>query len=133
MTIINPPPIKIPESLRLDEETKLFFDELLRTIYQLWYFASVLGGTIRVYKTVTSAYTIQPLDDVIDCTSGTFTVTLPPAAPVLGEYYDVKNSGAGIITLEADGSETIDGQLNQTLNTKDNLQVLSDGTGWIVI
>ncbi len=133
MAVINPPPVKVPESLNLDAEAKAFLDELLRTVYQLWYWVAVLGGTVRTYKTITATYTVKPLDDVVDCLSGTFTVTLPPVVGIEGKYYDIKNNGVGVITLEGDGSETIDGQPNQTLGTKDSLQVLANGTEWIIL
>ncbi len=86
-------------------------------------------------KTITSVsatYTIVLSDDLIDCTANTFTVTLPTAVGIIGRTFEVKNSGAGVITLEGDGSETIDGLLNQTLSTTDDIMVTSNGANWLI-
>ena len=90
--------------------------------------------TLRRKITSKSAtYTILLTDDVIDFTANTFTATLPTAVGIKGKYFDIKNSGAGIVTLEGDGSETIDGSLNETLAAGDAISVLSDGANWIIL
>ena len=92
-----------------------------------------LGGSIRTaYNNYAATHTITALDNIVDCTSGTFTVTLPTAVSIAGRQYIIKNSGAGTITLEADGTETIDGALNVTLATKKCYTVVSDGANWII-
>jgi len=85
------------------------------------------------YTTKTANYTITDNDFLIDCTSGTFTVTLLTALNRQGRQYIIKNSGAGTITLEGDGTETIDGSLNLTLETKVCYTIISDGANWIII
>lgn len=93
-----------------------------------------LGGAIRTtYSGYVAAHTITAADNIVDCTSGTFTVTLPTAVSIAGRQYIIKNSGAGTITLEGDGTETIDGALNVTLATKKCYTVVSDGSNWIII
>jgi len=84
-------------------------------------------------KNITTTYTIQNIDYLIDCTSGTFTVTLPTSIGRKGQEYIIKNSGVGTITLEGDGTETIDGSLNLTLETKVCYTIISDGANWIII
>jgi len=83
--------------------------------------------------TKTTTYTILTSDDIIICTSGTFTVTLPTAVGATGDMYRVKNSGAGIITLDGDGTETIDGVVTQTINQYDSFSVVSDGSNWVIV
>ncbi len=78
-------------------------------------------------------YTITDIDHIINCTANTFTVTLPTATGANGRTYIIKNSGSGVITLEGDGTETIDGALNQTLNQYDSITVVSDGANWIIV
>lgn len=86
------------------------------------------------FTSKTGAYTIDNTDCMVDCTAGTFTVTLPTAVGLEGKYFIVKNSGIGIITIDAYGSETIDGVLNKILAVQyESLTMISDGTNWKVI
>ena len=86
------------------------------------------------YVAKTSAYTLTAADEVVDCTSGTFTVTLPSAAGVAGRMFTVKNSGTGVITIGRTSSQTIDGvNANVVLGGKGSFTVLSTGAAWIVI
>jgi len=86
------------------------------------------------YVAKTSAYTATAADEVIDCTSGTFTVTLPSAAGVAGRMFTVKNSGTGVVTIGRTSSQTIDGvNANVVLNGKGSFTVLSTGAAWIAI
>jgi hypothetical protein len=86
------------------------------------------------YVAKTSAYTLTAADEVVDCTSGTFTVTLPNAASFSGRMFTVKNSGTGTITIGRTSSQTIDGaNANVVLAGKGSFTVLSTGAAWIVI
>ena len=87
----------------------------------------------RGFRQISALHTILLTDDVIECTANTFTVTLPTAVGITGRFYDIKNNGAGVITLAADGSETIDGLATQTIGTMGNLTPMSNGTNWILI
>ena len=69
---------------------------------------------------------------MVDATSGTFVITLPTAVGVAGKIFEVKNSGAGTITVATTSSQTIDGDTTITLTEKQNLSVQSDGANWIV-
>lgn len=87
----------------------------------------------RKFTKVSETYTVLPdEDDLIQCTSNTFTVTLPTAVGIEGTEFEVKNSGVGVITLDGDGSETIDGSLTKTLSFGDSIKVASDGANWII-
>lgn len=86
------------------------------------------------YTSATSTYVVQQTDFVIDCTSGTFTVTLPTAAGIVGKQYCIKNSGTGVITVDANGSETIDSSLTFILSVQyESIWIVSDGANWKVI
>lgn len=89
-------------------------------------------GTMA-YVAKTSTYPITTTDYTIDCTSGTFTVTLPTAIGSDGKIYNIKNSGTGVITVATTSSQTIDGALTRTLAQYDNLQIQSTGANWIII
>ena len=85
--------------------------------------------------TKTAAYTIEEDDDVIlgDATAAAFTVTLPKATLFEGRRFTVKKIDASVnaVTLDGDGSETIDGTLTFALTARwDKVTVLSDGTNW---
>ena len=86
------------------------------------------------YVAKTGTYTAGATDFCIDCTANTFTVTLPTAVGIAGKQYCVKNSGAGVITVDGNGSETIDGAANFVLSTRyESIWVISDGANWKVI
>jgi fibronectin-binding autotransporter adhesin len=61
------------------------------------------------------------------------TFTLPTAVGIGGKVYVLKNTGAGTLTLAADGAELIDGLATQTASAGDAIKVQSTGTGWIII
>lgn len=87
------------------------------------------------YATATSNYNVGATDTTIDCTSGTFNVTLPSAVGILGRLYVVKNTGGGVITINTTSSQTIDGLSSGTitLTTDEWIIVQSNGADWIII
>ena len=91
-----------------------------------------LGSFTVPYTAVTSNYTVGEDDYVVNATTGSFTITLPTAVGITGKNYFIKNSGTGIITVDGTGSETLDGELTTTLNQYGSVQLISDGTNWIV-
>jgi hypothetical protein len=104
----------------------LLWEEVARFPVPL--FASVLAKT--------SAYTTTAADRgrLIDCTSGTFTVTLLDVATAgAGFVQAIKNSGTGFITVDADGSETIDGALTLILAPGDSALLLCSGSAWTTL
>jgi hypothetical protein len=91
-------------------------------------------GFKQNYVTKTGAYTATNDDYVIDCTSGTFTVTLPASSGRTGRILIIKNSGAGTITVDGNASETIDGATTYSLAVQyATVQIMSDGTNWKII
>lgn len=91
------------------------------------------GQLVFPYVAITSAYAITTNDFQVECTSGTFSVTLPDATLFKGRVFSVKNSGTGTITLATTSFQTIDGSLTQPLSQWFNLTVMSNGTNWIII
>jgi hypothetical protein len=89
------------------------------------------GPTLR---NVSSTDTFATANETINCTSGTFIVNLPTAVGIQGTTYTLVNSGTGVITLDANGTETINGSLTIDLSTQYiSRTVQSDNTNWIVI
>ena len=86
------------------------------------------------YVAKTANYTIRSTDYVIDCTTNTFTVTLPTAVGIQGKRYYVKNSGTGVITIACNGSETIDEETTRVLSVQYQcILVISNGINWIIL
>lgn len=118
-------------------QDKLVSGENIKTING----SSVLGGgdlvvsgsSVLAYVEKTANYTVTTNDYVINCTSGTFTITLPTAVGIEGQPFVITNTGSGIITLEGDGIETIQGDLTQTIYQDESFVVCSTGANWIVI
>jgi hypothetical protein len=99
-----------------------------------WTEGTGAASTTLPFTNQTANYTIDNTDCVINCTANTFTVTLPTAVGVEGQYYIIKNSGTGVITIDGDGSETIDGAANKNLAVQyESLTVISNGVNWLVI
>jgi hypothetical protein len=80
----------------------------------------------------TGTYTILSTDFFVKCT-GTFTVTLPTAVGVSAKHYHIKNVGTGTVTIDADGTETIDSALTLILAPMDSAHVISDNVEWWLI
>ena len=91
------------------------------------------GSVSLPYAAKTTTYNIGSMDYLVDCTSGTFTVTLPTAVGITGRIYIIKNSGAGTITISTTSSQTIDGASPPiTLSTQYQVySVMSNGSNWI--
>lgn len=92
------------------------------------------GGTTLNYVAKTGTYTAGATDYVINCTANTFTVSLPTAVGITGRVYVIKNSGTGVITVDPNGAQTIDGLSAYTLAVQyESITVMSNGANWIVI
>ena len=95
------------------------------------------GGLASFYNsskinTVTGTYTVTSADQIVRA-NGTFTVNLPSATGS-GALYILKNCGAGTITVDAAGAETIEGAATFTLYTGDGITVLDATAGnWEII
>jgi len=89
--------------------------------------------SIFAYTAQTTTYNALASDYVIHCTSGTFTVNLPTAVGVQGKVYIVKNSGSGLITIDPNSTETIDGALTYKIGGNESLKLMSTGANWITL
>jgi hypothetical protein len=90
------------------------------------------GGSGTTLRNVTTTDTFSAAGETINCTANTFTVNLPTAVGIQGTVYTLVNSGTGIITLDGNGTETINGSL--TIDIKKNVSrtVQSDNANWII-
>jgi len=95
--------------------------------------SDITGGSSSL-RNITTTDTFSNPNETLNCTSGTFTVNLPTAVGIQGVVYTLVNSGTGIITLDANGTETING--SETIEIKRQYlsrTVQSDGSNWIII
>lgn len=97
------------------------------------YSVSGISSFVTAYRAITANRTLDSTDHLINCTSGTFTVTLPTAVGIQGREYIIKNSGTGTITLATTSSQTIDDETTQTLLENYCIVVVSDGSNWMII
>jgi hypothetical protein len=92
------------------------------------------GSSALTISNKTGAYTVVSgdLGTIINCTSGTFTVSLTAAA-TLGSGFNcwVWNTGSGTITIDPSGAETIDGKTTVILRQGQGTQIVCDGTNWL--
>jgi hypothetical protein len=95
-----------------------------------------------VTKTTTYTATLQDHTILCDATGGAFSVTLPTAAAAYntaeaaGLIVHVKkiDSSANAVTVDGNGSETIDGATTQVITSQwDSASIQSNGTAWYII
>jgi hypothetical protein len=99
--------------------------------------AAAAGGASPItISNKTGAYTVVAgdLGTIINCTSGTFTVSLTAAA-TLGSGFNcwVWNTSAtttDVITIDPNSAETIDGLSSLILRRGEGMQIVCDGTNW---
>ncbi len=92
------------------------------------------GGGGASLRNVTTTDTFSTGNETINCTSGTFTINLPTAVGIQGTIFTLVNSGTGNITLNPNGTETINGSLTILIKKQYvSRTVQSDGTNWVVI
>ena len=84
------------------------------------------------YAVKTSAYTATVADHTLNVTSGTFTLDLPAASTCTGQSLRVKNSGTGVVTLDGNSSETVEGVATFPLGPGSYVEITSTGSAWIL-
>lgn len=94
------------------------------------------GSSTLTIQNKTSSYTVVAgdLGTIINCTSGTFTVSLT-AATTLGAgfncwVWNTSNTITDIITIDPNAGETIGGLATRVLYRNQGVQIVSDGTNW---
>lgn len=87
----------------------------------------------RVARTSNTILGVSDSGDFFDVTSGTFTQTLS-AASTLGANWFVyyRNSGTGVVTIDPDSSETIDGSATYIIGPGEAAIIQCNGTAFYV-
>lgn len=91
-----------------------------------------LGGITFPVTGITESYTVGVNDYFIDVTGNTITVTLPTAVGINGKNYVIKNSGSGVVTVATTSGQTIDNVSSKSLRNNDSIEIVSDGSNWII-
>ena len=96
-----------------------------------------IGGPVAI-STKNSNYTLSLGDNVIlaNCASGAIILTLPPAASSAGHVFFLKKSDATTnpMTVQANGSELIDGLNTQTTATQYfSYTAVTNGVSWYLL
>jgi hypothetical protein len=97
---------------------------------------STPAATTKTISNKTGAYTIVSgdLGTIINCTSGTFTVSLTAAASLGSGFtctiWNTSGTGADTITIDPATTETIDGKPTLILKPGEGLAIVCDGTNW---
>ena len=98
-----------------------------------------VGGNLPIPLVIsnkTAAYTVQATDagTIINCTSGTFTVSLTAAATLASGFnVQIINTGTGTITIDPSGAETLDENTTWQLSKGQGVRILCDGTNFQTI
>lgn len=97
----------------------------------------VLGGEARnrYYYSTNVSYELIQRDEMVEATgAGGITFTLPTAVGFAGQEIIIKNSTTGTLTIDANGTETIDGGLTATLEDQyESITLVSDGSNWSIV
>lgn len=102
---------------------------------ELWMFAAGTSAVNKVnaYSAETTGRTLTDTDQVVECSTGSFTITLPTAVGRTGREFKIINTGTGTITVAAAGGELICGESTIDLYQWDSIIIISNGTGWIIL
>jgi hypothetical protein len=89
----------------------------------------IQSSVVHVARTANTQIVAANRTNLIDITSGTFTQTFASAA-TLGDgwYCWLRNSGSGSVTLDPNGSETIDGMTSFVMYSGEMRLIQCDGT-----
>ena len=94
------------------------------------------GSSTKTIANKTAAYTVVAgdLGTIINCTSGTFTVSLTAAATLGSGFvctiWNTTATNTNVITIDPNLSETIDGLATLILRRGEGLDIVCDGTNW---
>ena len=94
------------------------------------------GSTTLTISNKTAAYTVVAGDNgtVINSTSGTYTISLTAAATLGAGFncwiWNTSTTASNVITIDPNGSETIDNVATIALRAGEGCQIVCDGTNW---
>ncbi len=96
----------------------------------------VQGSIATAITTVVGPTTLTSSNSVVLVNTAATTITLPGAVFVPGRQYTIKkiSAAAGIVTVDGNGAETIDGAATHSLTVQyEYVTIVSNGTSWFVV
>lgn len=88
-----------------------------------------ITSKVATYTAVLSDFLIK-----VDTTSGAANVNLFTAIGNNSKELIIKNMGTNNLTIDANGTETIDGSLTKILTNKYSaVNIFSDGANWVIV
>lgn len=102
-----------------------------------WEFARLARASLD-FETITADRTVTTADHLLiaDATAAAIAITLPPAATMTGRVVRVKtiSVAGGNVTIDADGSETIDGASTLVLSfAYAKTTLFCNGSAWLTL
>lgn len=95
--------------------------------------STYFGSTsVSTTQTINTSYQLY----LADASSGSITLTLPPASSNEGFVLNIKKTDntTSLVTIDGNGSETIDGDLTKDLTIQyESVAIVSDGSNWSII
>jgi hypothetical protein len=92
--------------------------------------ASAGSAPVPNLTATSTNYVITANDNIIKATTVNITITLPTAVGRQGKVYTIDNSTIGNVLTNTTSSQTINGNLTQTIPTQSAMEVYSDGANW---
>lgn len=77
-------------------------------------------------------YSLTNNDDIIKVTSSGKIITLQDAITATKKRYTIKNSSGGNISFATTSSQTVDGSTTGTIIANQSLEVVPDGSNWVI-
>lgn len=87
---------------------------------------------LQTYLASANNYTGLTTDYYVEITAASKTFTLPTAVGVTGKKYEIVNSSGGALTINTTSSQTINGALTYTIQSKSALCLFSNGANWLI-
>jgi len=125
--------VPVNTEMFVTDEIEINGDLVINGLLTVWDKDAIIRPTVT---TITSDLTLTNGNDIVlcDASSNTVTVTLPAAASYVGKEYSIKAIDTTYaITVDANGSETIDGSLTKTILLNSTLKIISNEIGWYII
>ena len=103
------------------------------------YGIKAIGASLNQSHPVTAVAGAMNIDatyraKVVVSTGGAFTATLDPVATLGNDFFVlIRNGGTGTLTLNPNGSETIDGQTSMGIQPGESLMLFCSGTAWFTV
>lgn len=91
--------------------------------------ASVLPSLVQK----TANYNPTIFDFTIQCTTNSFTITVPSAIGINGKIFNINNSGNGLITVVVVGGGLINGKSFQRISKGNSMSIQSNNLNYIII